>query len=1287
MSVLIKIISFCLLVSLAGLVQAAKTELVLGVFQYQAKADVEKEFSALTGYLEQKLPNVDIQLKVLDYETFRQEVREGTIDLMLVNPSLYESIRSESFIAGITATLQKKQGGVTSSSLGGVIFTRPGNSSVNTLTDLSTNKIKIAIPSKNHSGAFHIPLYELYKSNINIDALGFIEVRNNDAVVQAVLSGEIDVGFVRTGVLENYSKNHNEIALSDFKIINNRNLKSYPFELSTSLYPEWPFIILPNVPESLAREVTSAIFSINEDTKVFEKSSIAGFVSPLDYKPFENLLRELKLHPYEFEPVPSFEQIWNSYADFIIVISILVLFIFLLLILTERNKRQAVQSHRQLADLIRATKTGSWEWHVQNGGVLINEYYASMLGYRPDELDPFSMAKFESMLHPDDYKKVIDEANAHLAFPNREYNVEFRIQNKKGEYHWIKASGRTIKFDKYGHPEIFSGTHTDIDELKQSAIQIEENAKAILTLSKRYKAFLELSSEAVFIMDAVTGDLIEYSEQSKKYLGYSDEEMQTLNVVDWDRLITPEIFQGIVSELNYEPLQIERTHTRKDGSEYIASINIRLVEIDDQDYIYAAARDITENKKLESLLLDDKHFIETIIDTASAIVAVIRLDGTMTLLNQYGQSFTGYSQKQVSSEPYFWSRFLNVAIRNQVESIIDKASQGEIVRSYRNGWIDHSGHERMIEWSNNLLYDSNNEVEGVITIGIDIEKSYQLTQRLNLANTIIESAINGVVVTDENNTIVQVNESFTKISGYSHDELIGKPPEFNKSGVHATAFYKELWHELIKNKTWRGEITNKRKDGSLYTCLLNISVIETNDGKISNYAAIYSDITDINESRQQLSYVASHDALTQLPNRLLFSEELNKAVSQAQRNDSQLALMFFDIDRFKQINDTFGHEQGDELLKQVANRITQVIRSGDTFARLGGDEFVLLTENIDNVEMTGYFTEKILNEFSKPIQLLDGLSINISTSIGIAIYPKDGSNSTELLSNADSAMYKAKSLGGNQYSYYNSELTVDIKSKLLLENKLRFAIEEQELSLAYQPQVNSQTQKLLGFEALLRWHNKELGTVSPIEFIPVAEETGLILKLGEWVLSEAFHQADVWIKTGVEFKQIAVNMSALQLQSDNFIELLERLLRKYDLSAQYFELEITENILVKNTEQMLQKLNAIRDLGFKISIDDFGTGFSSLSYLKKLPINQLKIDKSFVTDIPEDKEDIAITKAVIALAQSLNLEVIAEGVETQQQVDFLAKYGCNLCQGYFFSKPITNSECESYINSTFSAKH
>ncbi|MES9879100.1 MAG: EAL domain-containing protein [Candidatus Sedimenticola sp. PURPLELP] len=551
---------------------------------------------------------------------------------------------------------------------------------------------------------------------------------------------------------------------------------------------------------------------------------------------------------------------------------------------------------------------------------------------------------------------------------------------------------------------------------------------------------------------------------------------------------------------------------------------------------------------------------------------------------------------------------------------------------------------------------------------IAIERS-RTVEKLRQSATIFQSTLEGVIITEPNGDIVDVNNAFENITGYSREDIIGQNPRILHSGRHDAEFYNELWGILSKTGQWRGEIWNRRKSGEVYPEWLNISSISDSKGTITNYIGVFSDITSIKRSEEELDHLAHHDPLTDLPNRLLFNSHLEQTIKHAKRNNSVFAVLFMDLDRFKNINDSLGHKAGDQLLEQLADRLKDTVRVDDIVARISGDEFVILLEDIENAENTAITVEKIMTIFNHPF-MLDEHEIRITASVGISLYPANGENVASLLRNADAAMYRAKDEGRNTYQFYNQEMTSIAFERVVMETALRVALTNHEFHLLYQPQVDIQSGKLIGAEALIRWNHPEIGEVLPNKFIPLAEENGLILEIGDWVLDTACAQGVRWITAGLDYGRVSVNIALPQLQQSDFVDRVKETLEKTGLAPSRLELEVTESFIMQNTEHAIQQLEALRVLGVRISIDDFGTGYSSMSYLKLLPIDKLKIDQSFVRDIPHDPNDMAITEAVIALGKALDLQIIAEGVETEEQADFLKQKGCQQAQGYLYSRPI-----------------
>lgn len=539
-----------------------------------------------------------------------------------------------------------------------------------------------------------------------------------------------------------------------------------------------------------------------------------------------------------------------------------------------------------------------------------------------------------------------------------------------------------------------------------------------------------------------------------------------------------------------------------------------------------------------------------------------------------------------------------------------------------------------------------------------------------------------IMITDSNNLIMRVNQAFTKMTGYTEQEVLGQNPRILSSGKHSAAFYKKMWQHLNDNGCYESEIWNRRKNGEVYPERHTITIIADDAGKVVNYVSVFSDITSQKAHEDRIQNLAFYDQLTSLPNRRLLLDRLQYNLSLSKRNQTYGVLMFLDLDDFKKINDSLGHQVGDELLQQVATRVQQMLRRVDTVARLGGDEFVILVANQALagealIEFSSNLANKIITEFQQPF-VINGYEHHVSTSIGITIFSSTNETAISILGQADTAMYKSKNTGKNTFCFYEQAMQTIAEAKLSLEHDLRQAIDQQQFSLNFQPQVNN-SGKTLAIEALLRWQHPQRSWVSPAEFIPLAEESGLIIPIGQWVLINACSQLKSWLQQGIELQHISVNVSPKQFRQTDFIANIKSALDKSGLSANKLMLEITEGIVLDNVEDTIQKMSVLKLMGVQFSIDDFGTGYSSLSYLKRLPIDELKIDQSFVRDIATDKDDAAIVTTIIAMASHLNLTVVAEGVENFQQLNFLMANGCTLFQGYHFSRPLTADDLNAFL--------
>ncbi len=543
----------------------------------------------------------------------------------------------------------------------------------------------------------------------------------------------------------------------------------------------------------------------------------------------------------------------------------------------------------------------------------------------------------------------------------------------------------------------------------------------------------------------------------------------------------------------------------------------------------------------------------------------------------------------------------------------------------------------------------------------------RLEQRLLLASTAFEHMDEGVMITDARQRIVEVNQAFTRITGYEANEAIGQTPRILRSGHHSPAFYRAFWEELERTGQWRGEVWNRRKNGEIYPQLLSVKAVHDEHGELTHYVAIFSDASHIKSSEKRLWELAHHDELTGLPNRVFFRESLDRAVERTKRRGGRLAVLFLDLDRFKNVNDSLGHHAGDSLLKQAAERLRRCLRSADLVARLGGDEFVVLVDPCHEAEAAEGVARKILEAFRLPFEL-EGQCFVTTTSIGISHYPDHGTDGATLLQHADAAMYEAKKHGRNRAESYQPRMTATVCTRIAMEAELRQALERGQFVLHYQPIYDARNLRPVGMEALVRWQHPSRGLIPPAAFIPLAEEIGLIHELGYWVTETACRQGAAWRAAGLGDFVLCVNVSPSQIQG-GCAGKLQSLLEHTGFPAARLELEITESLIMEHGSAAGGDLRAIRETGVRLAMDDFGTGFSSMAQLKNLPIDTLKIDRSFIRDLPENPSVAAIVEAIVALGHALQLTVTAEGVEHAEQEDFLRRHGCDFLQGYRFARP------------------
>jgi diguanylate cyclase (GGDEF)-like protein/PAS domain S-box-containing protein len=683
---------------------------------------------------------------------------------------------------------------------------------------------------------------------------------------------------------------------------------------------------------------------------------------------------------------------------------------------------------------------------------------------------------------------------------------------------------------------------------------------------------------------------------------------------------------------------------------------------------------LERSTKEQTLTSSEERFRE-LAEMLPAIVFETNQQGVATFVNRYAFEATGYAPQDIAAMkareiPIF--SLLAPQDRERARQNMLKTMQGEILapREYK-ALRKNGSHYTSLVRATPIIHDGT--VLGVRVVMFDITEVKQAEETLRKLSLAVEQSPASVVITGPEGNIEYVNPKFTEVTGYTFEEVKGRNPRILKSGNTPKEVYKDIWKTIKSGKEWCGEFSNRRKNGELFWEYISISPLTDPDGSITHFVAVKEDITSRKQYEERLIHQANYDALTKLPNRFLALDRLEQAIAGASRDNASVALFFIDLDHFKRVNDTLGHAMGDELLQHSAQRLQFCVRTTDTVARLGGDEFLIILVDLHSPFDAEPVAEKILKVFQKPFSL-DGHEFYSTASIGITMYPTDGVTPDVLLRNADAAMYRSKDEGRNAYHYFSPEMNQQALKRLALETKLCHALDRNEFSLVYQPQFDLSNGALVGGEALLRWKNPELGEVLPMEFIPVAEDTGLIVSISEFVLRAACKQARLWQHELGSTYRVAVNLSAHHFRDPRLARTVGSILEEEGLSPNLLEVEITESVLVHNVDVTAQILEELHEKGVRISVDDFGTGYSSLSYLKRFPVTSLKIDRAFVHDVNTDPENAALARAIIAMGHSLGLEVVGEGVETAEQLAFLRAEHCDMAQGYFFSQPVPSAD-------------
>lgn len=705
--------------------------------------------------------------------------------------------------------------------------------------------------------------------------------------------------------------------------------------------------------------------------------------------------------------------------------------------------------------------------------------------------------------------------------------------------------------------------------------------------------------------------------------------------------------------------------------------SIERIEIEGSECVVIFTQDITERKRAEEALRNSEVRFRQVFETTPVILSITReRDFAFVDLNDAFCEATGWTRAEAIGrtdlELGLWPD------PGERQAMVERLLAQGAIHDAEWRLRTRSGEIRNILGSAERMRLGDESC--ILVVGQDITERRRASEAMRKLSSAVEQTADSVMITNRDGVIEYVNPAFALTTGFAPAEAIGRTPHIVKSGRHDEAFYRELWQTILAGGVYRNVMVNRRKDGSLYYEEKTITPLKNERGAITHFVSTGKDITERMQVQERLQYLAHHDDLTRLPNRVLFLDRLSQALIRAHFHHRILAVLFLDLDHFKNINDSLGHNVGDQFLEATAVRLTSCVREGDTVARLGGDEFAVLLEDIAQVEDISMVARKVLAAFASPFTV-GSRELYLTTSIGVSLYPSDGADGHTLLKHADAAMYRAKELGRNNFQFYSADMSARAFERLTLETHLRHALERREFVLYYQPQVDVTRGRITAVEALIRWQHPEFGLLGPQQFIGLAEDTGLIVPIGEWVTRAACGQARAWREAGFGTIGVAVNLSARQFNEPDFVDRMVRLVADSRVEAGALEFELTEGTVMKNAQQTVDRLLALNNLGVRFAIDDFGTGYSSLSYLSRFPIHTLKIDRSFVQNAPRDANDAEIVKTIIAMARSLKLAVIAEGVEDAEQLALLRSQGCEVMQGYHLCRPVPAEEMTRLLQS------
>lgn len=894
-----------------------------------------------------------------------------------------------------------------------------------------------------------------------------------------------------------------------------------------------------------------------------------------------------------------------------------------------------------------------------------NPAAAAMYGYEAEE----AIGKSISLLVPPGYT---DEVKGILDRIRRGEHVEHlktKRRRKDGRQIDILLTVSPI-MDEDGRISGASSIAKDITEQEQAADEL-----------RKWAQFFQRAEWGVVVGSTDSWALETMNPAFARMHGYTVEELTGRPIVE---VIVPEMRADLPEQIRIAHrlghYSFESKHIRKDGTIFPVLVNVTAVRDEDGRLLHQIVNvlDITERKKVEDALRRS----EDSLREAQKIAGIGNWDWNMRtgelLWSDEIYRIFGIEPQQFQASYGNFLETVHPGDRDFVEQAVNKAIKEKASYDINHRIVHPDGSVRVVNEQGRVFLGEDGQPVRMVGTVHDITEEIENRRQMQKLAMALEQASDWILVTDLEGRIEYVNEAVTTMSGYQKEELLGKTPAVFKSGKHGEDFYQELWEALLSGHSYQAIITNKRKDGRLFEIYHSITPLKNESGEITHFITTSKDVSQQKLLEDRLHYMANYDVLTDLPNRMLFLDRLHQSLGRAEHNRRQVAVVCIDIGRFSLINDSYGYEIGDWVLKETAERLAGLIRDGDTASRFGADEFGLILADMAHSDDVVRIVEHIMSQLRKPIRK-NGIELILTLSAGISLFPHDGHDEATLLRNADIALSGARGTGGNNYLFFQEEMNTHASEFVLLERHLHRALKNSEFLLHYQPYFDARTGKIAGMEALLRWQSEDLGLVMPTRFIPILEDTGMIVEVGQWVFRSVCRQIGEWQREGLAVVPVAFNLSVAQFRRIDLVDTMEEEIRASAVDPRFLTLEITESTFMNDLAYTGLILDRLKKLGMRIAIDDFGTGYSSLSYLKKLPLDILKIDISFVREIASNPDDEAIAAVIVSLAKSLNLKTLAEGVETEAQLNVLLRLGCDLIQGFFFCRPMPGREVEDFL--------